>query len=95
LTISKVAGLQTQLNDRYTKDEVDDSIDNSIVVIDQIEGLHTILDTKTTVTQFNQTQDALSIASVTIVKKYTDNRHRLIVNIAKQKLILSWMENKI
>ena len=51
MTISKVAGLQTQLNDRYTKDEVDDSIDNTIVVIDQVDGLQTNLDTKATVTQ--------------------------------------------
>ena len=69
LTISKVAGLQTQLNDRYTKDEVDDLIDSTIVEIDQVEGLQTILDTKATVPQLNQTQDVITSGSVTIDKK--------------------------
>jgi hypothetical protein len=47
---------------------VDDLIDNTIVVIDQVEWLQTILDTKATITQLNQKQDTLSIASVAIDK---------------------------
>ena len=34
LTISKIAGLHTELNARYTKEEVDALVDDNVVIID-------------------------------------------------------------
>ena len=45
---------------------MDDLFDSTIVVIDQVEGLQSVLDTKAAVTQLNQKQDELTSGSVTI-----------------------------
>ena len=60
LSINKVDGLQSQLNSKYNKSEVDNLLDNVSVSVSNISGLQTALDSKASTTQLNSKQDVIN-----------------------------------